>query len=89
MKQSELKQYSRIFSGGNRPHSIDRFLVIGDLTISIATNPGNTDYWLSLHDEDDLSLQSECEDLETAISIIQELGDEITLDWINSYAFEY
>jgi hypothetical protein len=89
MKQAELRQYSRTFSGESRPNQIGQFLVCGDLKIIICTGPSNVDYWLSIFDEDDLSLQCECDNLEMAIGIIQELGDEITLDWINSYAFEY
>lgn len=85
--QSGLAQYTRTFSGTRRPHSIGQHLVCGDLTISIATGP--TGCRLTICDEDDLSLQAECDDLEMAIGIISELENEITLDWINSYEFRY
>jgi hypothetical protein len=89
MLQAELAQYARTFGRYCRPSQIGQWMVCGDLTIAIATDPTGG-YWLTIYDEDDLSLQADCDnDLEMAISIISELEDEITLDWIGSYAFEY
>lgn len=83
-----MTRLQKTFSGANRPDSIDRFRVCGDLTISVVTNPQG-DYWLSLTDEDDLLLSVDCTSEEEATGILNELGDEITIDWIYSYGFEY
>lgn len=78
----------KVFPVGKRPSSIDRFLVEGSLTLSIETNPQGQ-YWLALTDEDDLLLSSDCDSLEEAQGILDELDDEITINWIRSYGFEF
>ncbi len=78
----------KVFPVSRRPSCIDRFLVQGSLTLSIETNPQGQ-YWLALTDEDDLLLSSDCDSLEEAKGILDELDNEITIDWIRSYGFEF
>ncbi len=78
----------KVFPVGKRPSCINCCFVQGSLTLSIETNPQGQ-YWLALTDEDDLLLSFDCGSLEEAQGILDELGDEITIDWIKSYGFEF